>query len=86
MFGFTFDQVEIDTTNELASYQSGIPMYYPKGSLVKFPTDTKVYEVVGDNILQWITSEEFKILGYRFTDITDLPDSVHVYNSFTFLE
>jgi len=83
--GYSFDQVEVTTIDDLSQYTPVAPVFFPEDSLVKFSTDPKVYLVTGDNQLEWIPNEEdFEESGYEWNDINVMPDSV--YSSFEFME
>lgn len=71
----SFDSVQSVTKDKLQSYGWAPPVEYPDGSLVKAPTDPKVYLIKGGT-RHWIESEnDFKGLGYKFSQIRDLPDT-----------
>ena len=72
-FGLAWDDVEEVEPEELAEFTLSKPALYPVGSLVKFPTDPKVYLVTGSYTLRWIEADEFEEAGYSFGDIRDVP-------------
>lgn len=54
-----FSQVSIQTISgtEFGNLEWSTPVFYPPGSLLKLPTDPKVYVVEDRGVLRWITSE-----------------------------
>jgi hypothetical protein len=70
-----FDNVQTISKEKLQAYAWDAPVKYPDGSLVKIPTDPKVY-LIQNGKRRWIeTEKDFKGLGFRFQDVVDMPVS-----------
>ena len=84
-YGFDFNQIQTVSPGDLAGYTPETSLYYPSGSVVKFPIDSKVYEVTGSNTLTWIpTEQEFKDRGHEWSNVFDL--SGDMFTEFDFID
>lgn len=81
---FENPKVRKSTVEELAQYEKSHPLYLAPGLLVKTPTDPKVYLSAGNGFLRHIDSEAtFYRLGYKFTDIRDISESLMAVHTIT---
>lgn len=56
-----FSSVGIISDSEMASYRLAGNIIFKPGTLIKIPTNPKVYVVERNNIIRWVTSEEIAI-------------------------
>ncbi|MAF13367.1 MAG: hypothetical protein CMI53_00535 [Parcubacteria group bacterium] len=65
-------KVKTITPEKLQKFTWSPPVEFPDGSLVKIPTDPKVY-LLKNGIRHWIETEgDLKGLGHKFSDIVDM--------------
>jgi carboxyl-terminal processing protease len=70
-----FDNVKTVSPEELRNYPLAGNAALKEGSLVKFSTSNKVYQVKSNKELEWIKTESgFKNLGYDFSQVIVLPE------------
>ena len=68
-----FDRVRTVTQEKFNQFDRSPPVKYPDGSLVKIPTDPKVYLIKG-GLRHWVETEaDLRGLGFDFSDIVDMP-------------
>jgi len=70
-----WDKIKIISQEKFDSYQWRSSVEYPDGSLIKIPEAAKVY-LVRNGKRHWIeTEEDFRGLGYQFSDVVDVSIS-----------
>lgn len=68
-----FDRVRTITQEKFQEFDWAPPVEYPDGSLVKIPTDPKVYLLRG-GLRHWVeTQADLEGLGFNFSNIVDMP-------------